>query len=115
MELRRRRRTYREILHILRERCGLQISLAALHKYIGRRRKTGSAGHVAGAGQPMPWKMNATEEPPRGKPDKPAPASTPDEVRERIAALRRRRPEPESIKQVFEYNPDQPLHLVMKE
>jgi hypothetical protein len=57
----------------------------------------------------MPGKTNATEKPSRGKPDKPAPASTPDEVRERIAALRRRRPELEES--VFRYDPDKPLTL----
>jgi hypothetical protein len=113
MELRRRRRTYREILHILRERCGLQISLAALHKYIRRQRKAGSAVRAAaGTRQPEPQREEPSGDEPVSPPKAPASAKSREEVWQRIAALKRRRPEPEPEEPVFRYAPDKPLTLV---
>jgi len=44
-----------------------------------------------------------------------APTMSPDEVRQRISALKQRTTHPESDKRRFDYDPDQPLHLVKQE
>ena len=47
------------------------------------------------------------------KPKNSAPSvESPDEIRQRIAALKQRAAQPEPEIKRFEYDPDQPLHLV---
>jgi hypothetical protein len=42
----------------------------------------------------------------------PTPAASPDEVRQRIAAIKQQKEQTEPESKQFDYDPDQPLHLV---
>ena len=113
MELRRRRRTYREIQQILRERCRIQISISTLHEYLKIRRRTGGTVRDAeGPRHPRPQGMRTSKERPiTSAYDKPTESISTDEIRQRIAALKQSRPEPAPEKPIFHYDPNKPLTL----
>jgi hypothetical protein len=112
-ELLRRGRTYREIVSIMREKCDVQASISTLHFFVRRRAKqarkqkrfremTPRIGDVSGCtregGFANPRKSQAEEQ----------------EVRQRIAALKRRKtPLPENSEQ-FRYDPSEPLRMPTK-
>ena len=45
----------------------------------------------------------------------PAPVSSPDEVRQKIASLKQQTEQTEADSKRFDYDPDQPLHLVSED
>jgi len=108
-ELRRRKRTYREIVGILAEKCDLRVSVSTLHDFLRLRSPAGRrvAKHqpptnpIIGTGSIEPHtKVNKKE------------SSTTDDVRRRISALRQRAaPADRHPSQRFDYDPGEPLRL----
>jgi IS30 family transposase len=116
-ELRRRRRTYREIVDVLAEKCNLRASISTLHDFVRAKEKEAkkAAKALRTTVRQARDENPRTVSPPAGthkvRDDNP----TDDEVRRRIAALKQRpaRTPADSTKQ-FEYNPDEPLRLIPK-
>jgi len=116
-ELRRLGRTYREIAHILGEKCQLQVSAVAVHNFVRLhlRRKRNPAKREAPRSFERPQirtpvvterEANANI---RKRSENPA---VPDvEVRRRIEELKRRPVEVQEPPVLFHYNPDEPWHL----
>ena len=105
-ELRRRKRTYREIAQILEEKCQLRVSKSTVHRFVqlmSRWKKPPQSPVVT------PIKKTPTEI------DVPVVATSTqamDEVRRHIEELKKRSiPEGTSDKE-FKYDRDEPLHLV---
>ena len=121
IELRRRKYAYREIRRILREKCQVQVSISTLHDFVraqARKKTQRPISTTAVSERPEPKKADRTPEiVPMPIPlltlKSSPPVGSPDEIRQRIAALKQRAaqpPEPEA--KLFDYDPDQPLHLV---
>jgi hypothetical protein len=107
-ELRRRGQTYRDIVAILAEKCQLQVSKSAIKDFMRSRsrrnrssaRRIASAAMIAAPIQPKPAGADSAPEP------------GPDEVRQRIAALKARKPVTTPSRDDFHYDPSQPLRLI---
>jgi IS30 family transposase len=104
-ELRRKGRTYQEIAHFFGEHLNVTVAASTIHAFVqvrARRRK----------------QLPQIELPPPTGPTETAPAAANDglvgtttDVRERIAAIKQRRPPEKAPKPKFEYNENEPLHL----
>ena len=113
-QLRRRRRTYREIAHILAESCQCKVSISTLHDFVrirsrakGERLQPLTASPVestrsSSAETPVIRIMAKLEEEGR---------MSPQDVQQRIAALKQRPAPAEKENSAFQYNPNEPLHL----
>jgi len=115
VKLLQRKYTYRDIQRILREKCQIQVSISALHGFVRAHGKPELITSVRSAGSkhPKPRKQSSRERTPVPLMSKsPPPAGKPDEIRQRIAALKKQAPQTGSNIKRFEYDPDQPLHLV---
>jgi hypothetical protein len=111
-ELRRKGRTYQEIAQFFGEHLNITVAASTIHAFVqvrARRRKQ---------------RLQVELPPPAGEPTGTAPApndglvegAEADDVRERIEALKRRRPTPEKApKPKFEYNESEPLHLAPRD
>jgi len=115
--LRRRKYTYREIRQILYEKCQVRISVSTLHDFLRTRKKATRAVRTTDVkisqkpqGKAVSERTSIPEE--NGKS---ASISSSDEIRQRIARLKQRPPQPEPNKCIFEYDPDQPLRLVSED
>ncbi len=112
LELRRRNRTYREILRILADRCQIRVSISTLHDFLYAQQRIDSK-----RGNP---KIRMKKAP---CPDKQFPESAKSgeeipvmsDIQQRIAALKRRQTLPRPNAPRFTYDPDQPLHLIPQE
>jgi hypothetical protein len=111
LELRRRNRTYREILQILADRCQIHVSISTLHDFLHAQRRTDSKLKKQKAKELNLQNLN--EEPQRLAT---ANEDIPDmnDVQQRIAALKQRRTPAQTITPRFNYDPSQPLHLPPK-
>ena len=111
LELHQRGCSFRKIAPILSENFGLKVAATTISRFVLRLEQEAS----------KPRKTKPRKEKPVPimpiAPGKHMPASVmpPDEVRQRIAALKQQSPQPEPDKQRFEYDPEQPLHLVHEE
>ena len=108
-ELRRRRRTYRDIAHILAEKCQIQVTASGVHDFVRKRswdkRKP-----------PRPMASARKEERPAAAMTRvtttPKSARSPgDEVQRKIAALKARRPGVKPLPEKFQFDPSEPLRL----
>ena len=113
-ELRRRRRTYREIVSMLAEKCDLQVSISTLHDYVRAKSK-----EARKAAKPLRTSVPSADlhNPESTAPRRSAPQlnqgyPTAEEVQRRIAALKQRPVLPATNPDGFEYNPDEPLRLL---
>jgi hypothetical protein len=114
-ELRRRGQTYQEIVKILEEKCQLHTAISTVNDFMRRcaRKKPNPSKGT------KPEVMDTTRSPT----DTSAAArwpnlaehqtQTPEEVRQRIEALKQRPVAAETPK-LFQYDPDEPLRLVPK-
>ena len=113
-ELRRRGRTYREIRHILAEKCATQVSVSTLHGFLrvrarvkkkpAERQPTALAKISSNAVTLKTTGVNATKQ-----------ARPPiDEVQQRIVGLRLRSTPANAGLQQFQYDPNEPLRLPAK-
>jgi IS30 family transposase len=109
LELRRRHRTYREILQILAGHCQIQVSISTLYDFLHAQRRI----------EVKLKKLQAKEQnspDPNNKPQPPARINEgiPDtnDVQQRIAALKKRTSPTQTNVPRFSYDPNQPLHLL---
>jgi IS30 family transposase len=111
LELRRRNRTYREILQILADQCQIRVSISTLHDFLGARRRTDLKMKKHQTKEQDPPDLN--EKPRRLASIK---ENIPDrnDVQQRIADLKRRPVTTKAESQLFNYDPDKPLHLPFK-
>ena len=103
LEMRRRGYSYRETARLLADRCGVKISHAAIHNFVRRHARTLAAA------------------PPHSRPEigmgqcgkaSGANSGDPADVRDRIAALKRRATPSVAMEEPdFRFDPDQPLRL----
>nr|AGS53114.1 hypothetical protein [uncultured bacterium contig00036] len=105
--------TVREIVHILFENFGLTASPSTVFRFISRLEQLEKE-------ESKPRKTKPRKETPVPvmpfTPQRPAPvASSPDEIRRRIAELKQRPAQAAPEKKLFEYDPDQPLHLIYED
>ena len=119
-ELRRLRRTYREIAHILREKCQVQVSAAAVHNFVRlhlRREKNSIGRREPGLLAPAQARgMNEFPSSPQVRRRVTSPTVSGEEVRRRIEELKLRpAPAPvDTAPALFHYDPSEPLHLLPK-
>ena len=106
--------TFREIVRLLAENFNLSVAPSTVCRFIARLEQEASKQRKA-----KPQKVNPVPMMPvtPTAPVKsiPVSAASPDEVRQRIAALKQQAAQAEPDAKKFNYDPDQPLHLVMKE
>jgi hypothetical protein len=105
--LRARGRSYREIVTILRERCGLRVATHTVYHFVRARAQ-----------------KNGARRPPRRQPSGPVqrssavgPSSPPcspncPDAWTRIAAVKQRAPSPAAEPKVFEFDEHEPLRLI---
>jgi hypothetical protein len=105
--LRSRGRSYRDIVTILRDRCGLHVATHTLFHFVRAR--------TARTGAPRPRPRQPPESLRRSPENGPPPSSTspdaPEEVWARIVAAKRRTPAPAEPK-AFAYDATEPLQLM---
>jgi hypothetical protein len=115
-ELRRRGLPYREIAHILAEKCQLRVAWTTIIRFVHLRSKAQKPASVRKAAKHDGATLvnsNANVILVR-KFQAPPPGPSDDEVQRRIAALKALPPEPAKNEDVFQYDPDEPLHLPQK-
>jgi hypothetical protein len=104
-ELRRRGRTYRDIAHILAEKCQVQVTASGVHDFVRTRSrvKGKSAKRIVAdsmmTARAAPIVLSAQK------------SSAEDEVQRRIAVLKARKPRTKAIPAEFQFDPSQPLRL----
>ena len=110
-KLHQRGYTLGEIVHILSDNYNLTIVPSTVFRFIARQEQEAL----------KPRKMKPRKEktvpiiPIEPRTPTPAPVAPPDEVRQRIAALKQQQTEYDPDIKRFEYDPNQPLHLVPKD
>jgi hypothetical protein len=109
LELRRRNRTYREILQILADHCQIRVSISTLHNFLhGQQRTDSKRGN----------QKNRVKKAPSPDEQLPEPIKSGEETRvlsdiqQRIAVLKRQQTALRPNAPRFTYDPDQPLHLI---
>jgi IS30 family transposase len=114
-ELHRRGRTYREIAHILAERCGVLVSVSTVFRFLHRRSrmtaqprkgKSPQVPQIKGLSQTMVTEEKISLNSGTG--------ATSDEVQRRITSLKLRPAPAQTKSQSFHYDPNEPLHLPSK-
>ena len=113
-EMRRRGRTYREIAGVLGERCGVRVAASSVHEFV-RRRSRAKPAPATEAALPTFFAPAATAvQEPQPLASRAASAPDPDELRQKIEALKQR-PAPTSTvkseKPLFTYNENEPLRV----
>jgi IS30 family transposase len=101
-ELRRRKRSYREIAHVLGEKCGVRVSHSTLHEFVQRHLSTGPVEDCArprAVSNAAPRHLEETR------------AAKRDEVRERIEALKRKSAIRPDQPETFRFDRTEPLRL----
>ena len=111
LELHRRGCLFRKIAPILSENFGLKVASTTISRFVLRLEQEASKPRKT---KPRKEKPVLIIHPAPRKP-MPAPTASHDEIRQRIAALKEQTAQHESDKRRFEYDPDQPLHLVQEE
>jgi hypothetical protein len=105
--LRRRGRSYREIVAVLRARCGVRVGLHTLHPFVRTRVRTAPHASAPRRASP-PARSSATVDAVAG----PVAAGDEAAVRARIAALRQRAAASPAVpNKEFHYDENEPLQL----
>lgn len=106
--LRARGRSYREIVTILRERCGLRVAVHTVYHFV-RAEKPG----VRRASRPQP--SGLVPRPSKaGASSLPLPSDAPEDVWTRIAAVKQRAPASQAGEpKAFAYDENTPLQLIV--
>jgi hypothetical protein len=119
-ELRRLGRTYREIAHLLGEKCQVHVSAAAVHNFVRlhlRRKRNPSRRQPLGFLAAHQVATPGTNERPVSVTNRTRATSPPasdEEVRRRIEELKRRPASVDTTPVLFHYDPNEPLHLLPK-
>jgi hypothetical protein len=104
-ELRRRGRTYRDIAHILADKCQIQVTASGVHNFVQARSPLKGKSAKRIAVDSMKTTRTARIAPNAQKP------STADEAQRKIAALKARKPVTKEARDQFQFDPTQPLRL----
>jgi hypothetical protein len=107
-ELRRRGRTFRDIAHILAEKCEVQVTASGVHDFVrNRSRVKGKSTKriTTDAMKTAPTSIGVDSTDSARKP------STNDDVQRRIVALKARTPVKRGVPDVFQFDPTEPLRL----
>jgi hypothetical protein len=107
-ELRRRGRTYRDIAHIISERCQIQITASGVHHFVRTRSRVKGKSTKRIATDAMKTAATAIG---AGVLDSAQKPSADDEVQRRIVALKARKPVTKAAPDEFQFDPTQPLRL----
>lgn len=106
--LRARGRSYREIVTILRERCGLHVATHTLFHFV-RARAPRTGGPPPRRRQPP---GGVAPLPPKGPSPSPPSPDGAEDVWARIVAAKRRAPAPKAEPKAFAYDETEPLQLI---
>lgn len=107
-ELRRMRRTYRDIAAILAEKCQLQVSASAVHDFVRiRSRGKGKLGPESSARRTEPRRSPAAQQIETAIKTN----ATGDDLRRRIAALKVEKEAAQPTPDRFQFDPSEPLRL----
>ena len=107
-ELRRRGCTYREIAHILAEKCQLRAAASTIYRFMRKQMIAGAKSQM----RRMPKPVKTTRVTTRAASQTIAPEQQPaNEVGQRITALKLKPAPPRSSPELFRYDPNEPLHL----
>jgi len=112
-ELRRRGRTYQEIVRILEEKCQLHTAVSTVNDFMRRSSRTNPSKDTKPAVVDLTGAPPATTASARWPNLAKQQMSPSEEVRQRIAALKQR-PVPAEAPKLFHYDPDEPLRLLPK-
>jgi hypothetical protein len=106
--LRARGRSYREIVAILREQCGLRVALHTVYHFVRAREQKKGAGRRPRRqpSEPVRRASGAGASPPPRSPD------GSEDVWTRIAAVKRHAPASATAAKAFVYDENQPLQLI---
>jgi hypothetical protein len=109
-ELRRRGRTYRDIAHILGEKCQVQVTASGVHDFVRTRsRVKGRSGkRTAAAMKTAPAGLG------NGIMDSAQRPSANNEIQRRIDALKARKSVTSAAPAEFQFDPTQPLRIKRK-
>jgi hypothetical protein len=103
--LRARGRSYREIVVILRERCGLRVAMHTVYHFVRAQKN--------GAPRPPRRRPSAPVRPASaGASSSPCPPDGPEDVWTRIAAVKQRAPASAAAPKAFAYDENEPLQLI---
>jgi hypothetical protein len=108
LQLRRRGCTYRRIVHILADKCAVEVVPSTLHEFVQRRSRKPWASDVRDETQPAA----PPKEPPARVPSA-ARRSSPDaeRARQRIRAVKAEPIATDGRRKTFQYDPEEPLFL----
>jgi hypothetical protein len=107
-ELRRRGWTYRDIAHILAEKCQVQVTASGVHNFMRTRSRVKGKSTKRIATDAM---QTAPTAPRAGIMDSAQKPSADDEGQRKIAALKTRKPVTKSAPNDFQFDPTEPLRL----
>ena len=108
-EMRRRGRTFAEIVRVLAEECQLSTCPSNIHHFLKLRARTAKIAKRAGTRSGISSEVGFSQVTPGAAGLQPVPST--DVVR-RIAALKLRKPLPSPVSEGFDYDPNEPLRLV---
>ena len=111
LELHRRGCSFRKIAPILSENFGLNVASTTISRFVLRLEQEAAKPRKTKLRKGKPVTITPAIQPAPGK-SMLSPVSSSDEVRQRIAALKQQTEQAELDTKRFEYNPDQPLHLL---
>ena len=110
LELHRRGCSFKKMVPILSENFGLNVASTTISRFVVRLKQEESKPRKIKPRKEKPIPIIPTAP---GKPTPaPVPAALHDEIRQRIAALKQQSAQLEPDTKRFNYDPDQPLHLV---
>ena len=105
-ELRRRGRTFRDIAHILAEKCEVQVTASGVHDFVRNRSRVKGKSTKRIATDPMKTTATAIGVDSTDSARKPS-----TDVQRRIVALKARKPVKKAVPDVFQFDPTEPLQL----
>jgi hypothetical protein len=106
--LRTRGRSYREIVTILREQCGLRVAVHTVHHFV-RAQEQKQGVRRRPRRQPSEAVQRASE---AGASPSPRSPDGSEDVWTRIAAVKQRAPSPAAAPKAFAYDENEPLQLI---
>jgi hypothetical protein len=109
--LRARGRSYREIVTILRERCGLRVAMHTVYHFVRARAQQKDARRPARRPPSGPVRR-CSEAGASSSPRSPSSPDGPEDVWTRIAAVKQRAPASGAEPKAFVYDENEPLQLI---
>lgn len=113
-ELRRLGRTYREIERILSDKCDIHAPRSTINDFVRRRRRAKCKIQKTESQRGVNGGLSATKCAENKQPSDAVLKLPVDDVYQRIAALKHRRPTLAKTAELFHYDPNEPLHLPNK-